>query len=75
MTSALKRPIPLPLTERLSLTKAEAAAWVGCSKRFLELEAAAGRLNVVKLGRKWLVRPSDLSDWLDAKSRNNPRGL
>jgi excisionase family DNA binding protein len=68
MTDALKRPPPPTPEEPLALTKPVAAAKIGCSERYLELEAAAGRLKILKLGRKWLVRPSDLSDWLDAKA-------
>jgi hypothetical protein len=36
------------------------------------MEEAAGRLKVVHVGRKWLVRPSDLEAWLEARA-NEPR--
>ncbi|MBX3449553.1 MAG: helix-turn-helix domain-containing protein [Planctomycetaceae bacterium] len=69
MTSALQRPVPLSLADRMALSKAEAARSVSVSTRLLELEVAAGRLRVAKVGRRWLVRPADLSAWLDARSR------
>lgn len=71
-TAALTRPAPLSLVDRLTLTKTEAARAVGCSTRFLGMEEAAGRLKVIHVGRKWLVRPSDLEAWLDARA-NEPR--
>lgn len=68
MSEALQRHPPLALSNRITLSKAEAARSVGVSTRLLELEVAAGRLRIAKVGRRWLVRPADLSAWLDARS-------
>ena len=65
--AALTRAVPLPLSDRISLTKREAAQSVGVSTRFLELEAAAGRLKVIRAGRKVLIRPADLTAWLESR--------
>lgn len=52
---------------RLAMTKAEAARSVSVSTRTLEIEAAAGRLKTCKVGRKVLIRTSDLAAWLESR--------
>lgn len=69
-THALQRPAVVALTNRISLTKAEAAQSAGVSTRFLEKEAKAGRLRVHKAGRKILIRPTDLDAWLEARAQD-----
>jgi excisionase family DNA binding protein len=50
------------------LTKREAARSCGVSERYLELEAAAGRLRVIKAGRRVLITPADLQAWLNSRA-------
>lgn len=66
--AALQRPAHVPLSDRLGLTKREAAAAVPCSERFLEMEIKAKRLRACKIGRKVVIRPGDLSAWMDART-------
>jgi excisionase family DNA binding protein len=56
---------PTPVHDRQILTLNDAAQLLGCSRRFLELEAARGRLTVIKLsGRLIRIRRSDLDAYL-----------
>jgi excisionase family DNA binding protein len=44
----------------------EAADSVGCSRRFLEKQIAAGRLKVIRLSPRCVrIRPEDLADYLN----------
>lgn len=69
-THALQRPAVVALSNRISLTKAEAAQSAGVSARYLEKEARAGRLKIHKAGRKVLIRPADLDAWLEARAQD-----
>jgi hypothetical protein len=50
-------------------TKKELSDWCNCTKRFLELEVAAGRLRAVKLGTR-AVRflPRDIERWINSQA-------
>lgn len=66
-----KRP-ERPLDEWL--TKAEAAAALGCSTRTIERHEADGLLpSVMRAGRRWYHR--DIVEAFDAKRREAPRRL
>jgi hypothetical protein len=49
---------------RLALSKAEAAAAIGCSTDFLE-NHVLGELRVVRRGRRVFVPVAELARWLD----------
>jgi excisionase family DNA binding protein len=51
-------------SNRLALGIAEAADSVGVSAGFLRLEIARGRLKSSKCGRRVLLTPGDLENWL-----------
>jgi excisionase family DNA binding protein len=65
MTTAIQPTTAPSIEARSILSISDAAQLLGCSRRFLELEAARGRLTVVRLsGRLIRVRRSDLDLYL-----------
>lgn len=50
--------------DRLAYSPEEAARITGVSRAFLYLEMQRGRLSSVKIGRRRLVRRSDLLAWV-----------
>ena len=56
----------LTAVERAALRLGEAAHRVGCSRRFLEKQIAAGRLRCIRLSPRCVrIRPEDLADYLE----------
>ena len=54
------------VVERAALRLGEAAHRVGCSRRFLEKQIAAGRLRCIRLSPRCVrVRPEDLAHYLE----------
>jgi excisionase family DNA binding protein len=53
-------------TGRLAFSVAEIAALLGCSRSFVRLELARGRLNGVKRGRRVFVLAVELTRYLGA---------
>jgi excisionase family DNA binding protein len=52
--------------ERVAIRLGEAARRVGCSRRFLEKQIAAGRLKTIRLSPRCVrIRPEDLADYLE----------
>ena len=59
-----KRPVTNDVISALRLP--QAAAQVGCSRRFLEKQINAGRLRVIRLSPRCVrIRASDLADYLE----------
>lgn len=50
-----------------ALNRRDAAAYVGCSSKYLDNEVAAGRLRRVMLGRKPVFRVCDLDKFLESR--------
>ncbi|MEW6046385.1 MAG: helix-turn-helix domain-containing protein [Bacillota bacterium] len=59
-----RRPGDLPF--RLAFGVREAARIVGVSHSAISREIAAGRLKAKRYGRRVLIRPRDLRDWLSS---------
>ena len=59
--------------EKFALDLDEAAARVSLSKGTLRGAIAAGQLRSLKVGRRRLVRPEDLSEWLESSSQETYR--
>ena len=54
------------VVERTAFRLGEAASRVGCSRRFLEKQIAAGRLKVIRLSPRCVrIRPQDLAAYLE----------
>lgn len=70
--AALRRPDPLPLSDRLTLSRDEAARMVGISVRLLQRAISSGDVSVVRLGRRVLLRPTDVRAWLDRMTVSAP---
>jgi excisionase family DNA binding protein len=52
--------------ERVAIRLGEAARRVGCSRRFLEKQIAAGRLKIICLSPRCVrIRPEDLAKYLE----------
>jgi len=51
---------------RLAYSVATAAIAVGVSETVIKQEIAAGRLSIKKVGRRTLIRRTDLQTWLDS---------
>jgi excisionase family DNA binding protein len=52
--------------ERTALRLGEVGHRVGCSRRFLEKQIAAGRLRCIRLSPRCVrIRPEDLADYLE----------
>jgi excisionase family DNA binding protein len=64
--AALKRSDPLPLSQRLTWSIQDAARATGLSARYIWRAVAAGKLPVLRVGRRRLLRPDDVRAWLDA---------
>ena len=53
------------------LTKQQAAAFIGCTTRYLERQVRAGRLKACKpTGKLWRVRLRDLEAFLESGTMN-----
>ena len=59
---AVKRPDEFP---RIALGIDEAAAAVGVSRKTLRRAIDSGRLPSAKVGARRLIRPADLTRWID----------
>jgi excisionase family DNA binding protein len=69
MENTTTLPIPVDL---LYLDKHEAARYIGCSTRFINVEYAAGRLRGFHPRRKFLrFRLSDLDAYMQARQTAN----
>jgi len=66
MPSALSRPVQIPFNERLSLSVAEGAQWIGMSERSIKQAIYDGRLKAVRIGRRVFLKPDVLRAWFDS---------
>ncbi len=55
--AALTRPLPVPLSDRLAWSVADAAKALGVSTRLITRLIAQGKLPAAKLGRRTLLDP------------------
>jgi excisionase family DNA binding protein len=60
----MSRPISITANRRLAWSLREAAEAMGVSERFLRNEIHRGTLNVIKRGRRVLIRPDTLDRYL-----------
>lgn len=68
LPSALRRPEKSEAV-KLLLSRADAAAALGVSERFLDtLTAPHGPLKPVRVGRRVLFSPATLQRWIDAET-------
>lgn len=65
MPTALTRSKPIPYADRAAISPAEVAEWSGLSRRTITAHISSGALPVRRIGRRVLVRPSDVLAWLD----------
>lgn len=65
---ALQRKPRTPILERLRISVDDAAEVSSLCRRTLTKSIATGELPATKMGRRTLIRPSDLEAWLDARS-------
>lgn len=61
------------LSQRVSLTRAEAAEVVGVSEATLRRAIDRGDLVARFSGRKTLIRPADLEAWVESLPTEGPR--
>ncbi len=68
-------PEAVPIRDRLLWSLDDIASLCGVSKRFLEMDRAAGRMPApdVRLGRRIMWRPATVNRWLDAKNGDGRR--
>lgn len=56
-----------------AMTKSDAAKYIGISERYLDKLIANGSIPKVKLGRKTLLRTTDIEALLEANLKKPPR--
>src|ERR1044072_7716126 len=65
-------PVVVDLSQKKALTLDEAAAVMNISRSQIERLQATGQLQVVKIGRRILVRPWAIDAYLDALGQDPP---
>lgn len=56
----------------LAVSIRDATKIVGIGRSLIYMEISAGRLKLTKVGRRSLLRVSDLNAWLDARANADP---
>lgn len=56
----------------LAVSIRDATKIVGIGRSLIYMEISAGRLKLTKVGRRSLLRVSDLNAWLDARANGDP---